>query len=68
MEKDLLQKLEEQDKKIDLVYESVEKIRKYFLWTLIISIATVILPILGFIIMIPWLIKTLGTAYSGLGL
>jgi len=68
MEQDILQKLEEQNKKIDLIYSSVEKTRKYFQWTLIITIATVLLPLLAMIVVIPWLMSTLGTAYSGLGL
>jgi len=68
MEQDILQKLAEQDKKIDLIYISVEKTRKYFQWTLIITVVTVLLPLLVMIVAIPWLMSTLGTAYSGLGL
>ncbi|HRY27668.1 MAG TPA: hypothetical protein P5323_00880 [Candidatus Moranbacteria bacterium] len=63
---EILKKLEEQDKKIDAIYVSVEKTRKYFLWTLIISIATVVLPIIALIILLPWLMNTLTSAYSGL--
>lgn len=63
---EILKKLEEQDKKIDAIYVSVEKTRKYFLWTLIITIATVILPIIALIILLPWLMNTLSSAYSGL--
>jgi len=63
---EILKKLEEQDKKIDAIYVSVEKTRKYFLWTLIITIATVVLPIIALIILLPWLMNTLSSAYSGL--
>jgi len=63
---EILKKLEEQDKKIDSIYVSVEKTRKYFLWTLIITIATVVLPIIALIILLPWLMNTLSSAYSGL--
>lgn len=66
MEQELFDKLEEQNKKIDAIYVSVEKTRKYFLWTLIITIATVILPIIALIILLPWLMNTLSSAYSGL--
>lgn len=66
MEQELFDKLEEQNKKIDAIYVSVEKTRKYFLWTLIISIATVVLPIIALIILLPWLMNTLTSAYSGL--
>lgn len=68
MEQDILNKFEEQNKKIDLIYTSVEKTRKYFQWTLIITVVTVLLPLLAMIVAIPWLMSTLGNAYSGLGL
>ena len=63
---EILKKIEEQEKKIDAIYVSVEKIRKYFQWTLIITVVTIVLPIVVLIIMIPWLMSTLGSAYSGL--
>jgi len=66
MEQEILNKFEQQDKKLDAIYVSVEKTRKYFLWTMIISIATVVLPIIGLIIMIPWMLKIVSSAYSGL--
>jgi type IV secretory pathway component VirB8 len=66
MEQEILNKFAEQEKKLDAIYVSVEKTRKYFLWTMIISIATVVLPILGLIIMIPWMLKIVSSAYGGL--
>jgi uncharacterized membrane protein (DUF485 family) len=53
MEQDILQKIEEQGGKIDEMYRSVEKLRKYFLWTLIIAVAMILIPIIGLIIFIP---------------
>ena len=64
MEQELLNKLEEQEKKIDAIYVSVEKTRKYFLWTLIVTVVTIVLPIIILIVMIPWLMSTLGSAYG----
>lgn len=66
MEQELLNKLEEQEKKIDAIYVSVEKTRKYFQWTLIITVVTIVLPIVVLIIMIPWLMSTLSSVYGGL--
>lgn len=66
MEQELLNKLEEQEKKIDAIYVSVEKTRKYFQWTLIVTVVTIVLPIIVLIIMIPWLMNTLSSAYGGL--
>lgn len=46
-------KLQNLEKKIDAVYISVEKTRKYFLWATIITIALFILPLIGLIFAIP---------------
>ena len=53
MNEDILKKLEEQDTKLEEIRRSVEKMRKYFLWTLIISIAVVLLPLIGLAFVIP---------------
>ncbi|HPN54811.1 MAG TPA: hypothetical protein PLB52_02655 [Candidatus Moranbacteria bacterium] len=63
---EILKKLEEQDKKIDAIYVSVEKTRKYFLWTMIITIVTIILPIIALIVIIPWVVNTFSSMYGGL--
>lgn len=67
MENEILKKLEEQAQKIEKISISVEKTRKYFLWTLIISAAFVVLPLVGLIFVIPQFLNTLN-ATSGLGL
>ena len=67
MENEILKKLEEQGRKIEEIFLSVEKTRKYFLWTLIISVAFVVLPIIGLMLVIPQFLNNLD-AVSGLGL
>ena len=57
MENEILQKLVEQDKKIEAIYQSVEKTRKYFLLTLIISVVVIILPLIGILFMMPNFLK-----------
>lgn len=64
MDPKLEQKLVEQEKKIDLIYASIEKMRKYFFWTMIITIATIVLPLIALVAAIPWFIRVLGSAYS----
>ena len=64
MEQEILIKLEEQEKKIDAIYKSVEKTRKYFLWTLIITVVTILLPLVALIFVIPWFLKIITSAYS----
>lgn len=68
MEEQILKKLDEQQIKIDAMYESVEKLRKYFLWTLIITVVTVILPVVAALIILPTIISNLMNVYGGLGL
>jgi hypothetical protein len=53
METDLQKKLEDQDQKLEAIYKSVEKMRKYFLWTMIITIAVIVLPLIGLAFAIP---------------
>lgn len=66
MDQEMLKKFEEQEAKIDAIYKSVEKTRKYFLWTLIIAIVTVVFPLIALIAVIPWFLKIITSAYSGL--
>ncbi len=60
---DILKILAEQQKKIDAIYASVEKTRKYFLWTMIITVALFVLPLIGLVFAIPSFINT----YSNIG-
>ncbi len=59
MEEIILQKIETQDQKLEAIYRSVEKTRKYFLWTLIITIVTLVLPLVGLVFAIPLFLETL---------
>ena len=61
MENDTKTKIEELEKKIDLIYISVEKTRTYFLWTMIGTLVVFILPIIGLIFAIPSFLKSLDT-------
>lgn len=47
MDKELEQKFNEQSLKIDAIYTSVEKTRKYFLTILWVSVIGLLLPLLG---------------------
>lgn len=60
-ETEILKRLEEQEKKLDEIYSSIERMRKYFLWTLIITIVVIIFPLVGLVFVIP---QFLGT-YTG---
>jgi CHASE3 domain sensor protein len=64
MEQDILEKLEMQEKKIDAIHISVEKTRKYFLWTMIITVVTIVLPLIAAVVLIPWMLGSYMSALS----
>ena len=66
MEQEILKKLEEQEQKIDAIFKSVERTRKYFLWTLIISIVVLVLPLVGVLFLLPTLLNTISLPVVGL--
>ncbi|MEI7480015.1 MAG: hypothetical protein WCJ59_00090 [bacterium] len=66
MDQQILQKLEEQQKKIDQMYGSLEKMRKYFLWTLVITIAVIVLPLIAMIFVVPSLMSSYSSALIGI--
>lgn len=47
------QKLAALEQKIDAIYVSVEKTRKYFFWTMIVTIVLFVLPLVGLVFAIP---------------
>ncbi len=57
------QKIIELETKINAIYVSVEKTRKYFLWTMIITVVLFVVPLIGLVFAIPSFIST----YSNLG-
>lgn len=66
MEEEILRKIEDQNKKIDAIWVSVEKTRKYFLTTLIISVVMTVLPLIGLLIIIPIVLGSLSKSMEGL--
>lgn len=60
------EKLLELEKKVDAIFVSVEKTRKYFLWTLIFTLVAFFLPLIGLIFAIPVFLNTLTSGTAGL--
>jgi len=58
MDEDMKQRMAVLEGKIDAIYATTEKTRKYFQWTLIITVALVVLPAIGLIFAIPSFIST----------
>lgn len=53
MEQEILKKFEEQNQKLDEISRSLARIRKYFFWILVGSIAVIVLPLIGLGFVIP---------------
>ncbi|MFH1822172.1 MAG: hypothetical protein ABH830_00555 [Patescibacteria group bacterium] len=53
MEEEIIKKIDEQGIKIDAIYKSVEKTRKYFLIILWVSIICFVVPLIGLIFVLP---------------
>ncbi len=66
MDENIQKKLEEQDAKLDAIFKSVEKTRKYFLVMMWITILMMVLPAIGLMFVIPTFISTYTTMMGGL--
>lgn len=63
MEQEILTRLQKNEEKLEKIFISVEKMRRYFLWTLIITVLMVLLPAVGLVFAIPQFMDT----YSQMG-
>ena len=68
MESEIKQLIEAQQKKIDEMYVTMEKIKKYMQWTLIASVVFFVLPLLAAILIVPFAISSYTSTLGGLGL
>ena len=66
MENDILTKLQAQEAKIDAIYTSVEKTRKYFLINMWVTIIMFVLPLVLLVIVVPMVIGSYLESLSGL--
>lgn len=55
----LVAEVGEQAKRLDAIFVSTEKTRKYFLWTLIVTGVMVALPLIGLVFAVPFYLQTL---------
>ena len=68
MDQEIQKKLDEQGAKIDAIYKSVEKTRKYFLVIIWITIIAFVLPLIGLAFAIPSFLSTYTSAINGTGI
>lgn len=67
MELNIDEKVRELEIKIDKIYVSVEKTRKYFFWNMVVTLVLFILPLVGLIFVIPSFISSYTNTLSTLG-
>ena len=66
MEEEIKNRLDAQDELLKKIYQSSEKTRKYFFWTLLFSVVVFALPLIGMLFVIPKVIGIYSSALSGL--
>lgn len=66
MENDISVRLTTLEKKVDAIYVSVEKTRKYLHWTMIITVALFVLPLIGLMFAIPSFISNYSNTLGGI--
>jgi len=66
MDQELKTRFEEQEKKIDAIYKSVEKTRKYFLAIIWITVIAFVLPLIAMAFVIPSFVNTYTNTLNGI--
>ncbi len=66
VDEEIKKRLDKQDEMLEKIYLSSEKTRKYFLWTLIVSLLVFILPLIGLMLVIPRFLSIYTDTLEGL--
>mgnify|MGYP003418982461 FL=1 len=64
MDQEIKNKLDEQGLKIDAIFASVEKSRKYFLVTMWVTVLAIVLPMIGLAFFAPSFLDTYSSALN----
>lgn len=65
-EEQILEMLSRSQEMLQKTYESAEKTRKYFLYTTIITILMIVLPLIGLLLIIPQFLETYSDMTEGM--
>lgn len=68
MDPELNKRIEILESKVDAIYQSVEKTRKYFLIITWVTILAIVLPMIGLVFAVPAFMTNYVGTLSGLGL
>jgi NADH:ubiquinone oxidoreductase subunit 3 (subunit A) len=64
-ESKLLKRIEAQEEKLNQIFTSVEKMRKYFLWTFWLTVIVFVIPLIAMVFVLPWFISSYTSTLSG---
>lgn len=64
---ELLAKLDAIEAKAEKAYQAAEKVRKYLFWTGVVTVALIVLPMIGLAFAIPSFIGSYTSTLNGLG-
>ena len=67
MDVEIQKKLDEQDVKLDAIYKSVEKTRRYLLITAWVTVLVIVLPLIGLTFVLPSFISNYTNTLNTLG-
>ncbi|TRZ50776.1 hypothetical protein D4R99_05535 [bacterium] len=67
MENEILERIKQNEEKLEMIFVSVEKTRKYIFWTMVVTVVFLVLPLIGIIVAIPSFMSTY-SSLSGAGL
>ncbi|MBU6388869.1 hypothetical protein KGQ72_03290 [Patescibacteria group bacterium] len=65
---ELAEKLDEIGAKAERAYRAAETVRKYLFWTGIVTVALIVLPLVGLMFVVPQFISSYTTSLQGVGL
>jgi uncharacterized protein YqhQ len=68
MQPDVEKRMSELERKVDAIYESVEKTRNIIMWTGIITIAVIVLPLVAMMFVIPSFLSNYTDTINTLGI
>ena len=68
MDQEILDRLHAQDEMLAKIFDSVERTRKYFLFSMIMTLIFFLLPLVGLMFAVPFFLSTYSQTMTGLGL
>jgi type IV secretory pathway component VirB8 len=66
IEKEILVRINALSIEVDEVLEAVRKMKRYMMLTFVISILVIVVPLIGLVFAVPYILSVMTSMYSGL--